>query len=111
MTDEPLDRVEVTVFELREVASGRIGYGDTKYHLQLLAMAADEIERLSAANEPEAPQDIEGTTVPRLRGKPCTCDNCLGSSVPCRVDAGERLGELWYCRKAAESSVKAAGDA
>lgn len=37
---------------------------------------------------------------PAVKGKPCTCDNCLGSSVPCRVEAGERLGELWYCRKA-----------
>jgi hypothetical protein len=39
------------------------------------------------------------------RGKPCTCDNCLGSSVSCRVEAGQRLGELWYCRKAAESKA------
>ncbi len=37
------------------------------------------------------------------RGKPCTCDNCLGSSTSCRVDAGERLGDLWYCRKRAEN--------
>jgi hypothetical protein len=33
-------------------------------------------------------------------GKPCTCDNALGSSRPCGVDAGERLGELWFCEKA-----------
>lgn len=38
------------------------------------------------------------------RGKPCTCDNCLGSSCPCRVDAGERLGDLWYCRKQADAA-------
>jgi len=37
---------KVSVFELREVASGRIGHGDTKYHLHLLALAADEIECL-----------------------------------------------------------------
>lgn len=36
-------------------------------------------------------------------GKTCTCDNCLGSSRPCSIDAGERLGELWYCRKLADS--------
>lgn len=41
------------------------------------------------------------------RGKPCTCDNALGSSCACRVDAGERLGDLWYCRKRAESAEKA----
>lgn len=35
------------------------------------------------------------------RGKPCTCDNCLGSSCACRVDSGEQLGELWYCQKRA----------
>lgn len=46
MTNEKRD-TPVSVFELREVASGRIGYGDTKYHLHLLGLAADEIERLS----------------------------------------------------------------
>lgn len=35
---------KVTVFELREVAAGRIGHGDTKYHLKLLAAAADALE-------------------------------------------------------------------
>jgi len=40
---------------------------------------------------------------PAPRGKPCTCDNCLGSSCACRVDAGEKIGELWYCWKRAES--------
>jgi hypothetical protein len=40
-TDTP-----VSVFELREVASGRIGYGDTKYHLRLLGLAADRIDEL-----------------------------------------------------------------
>lgn len=39
--------VPVTVDELRRVASGAIGYGDTRYHLHLLALAADEIERLT----------------------------------------------------------------
>lgn len=37
---------QVSIFILREVAAGRIGFGDTKYHLKLLAEAADEIERL-----------------------------------------------------------------
>lgn len=40
-------------------------------------------------------------------GKPCTCDNCLGSSCPCRVDAGGVLGALWYCRKRAEADARA----
>jgi hypothetical protein len=39
------------------------------------------------------------------RGKPCTCDNCLGSSCACRVEAGERLGDLWYCRKQYENPI------
>jgi hypothetical protein len=39
------------------------------------------------------------------RGKPCTCDNCLGSSCACRIEAGERLGELWYCRKQHENPI------
>lgn len=51
------------------------------------------MEWRSSAQETSAP-----------RGKPCTCDNCLGSSTSCRVDAGERLGDLWYCRKRAEKA-------
>lgn len=47
----------------------------------------------------------EKASVPR--GKPCTCDNCLGSSTSCRVEAGERLGELWYCQKAANKNSSA----
>lgn len=49
---------------------------------------------------------IDGSSVetPAPRGKPCTCDNCLGSSTSCRVEAGERLGDLWYCRKSAEAA-------
>jgi hypothetical protein len=44
------------------------------------------------------------------RGKCCTCDNCLGSSTSCRVDAGERLGDLWYCEKRyRESQAKTKG--
>jgi hypothetical protein len=45
------------------------------------------------------------------RGKCCTCDNCLGSSTSCRVDAGERLGDLWYCEKRyRESQAKTGAD-
>jgi hypothetical protein len=33
-----------TVGELRSVASGKWGHGDTAYHLKLLALAADRIE-------------------------------------------------------------------
>lgn len=29
--------------------------------------------------------------------KPCTCDNCLGSSVRCR--GAENLGRGWYCQQ------------
>jgi hypothetical protein len=50
----------------------------------------------------ETARKLLALTAPR--GKPCTCDNCLGSSTTCRVEAGEKLGELWYCRKAAERS-------
>jgi hypothetical protein len=45
VTNEKTD-TPVSVFELREVASGRIGYGDTKYHLRLLGLAADRIDEL-----------------------------------------------------------------
>lgn len=33
-------------------------------------------------------------------GKPCTCDNSLGSSCACRAESGARLGDLWFCDKA-----------
>lgn len=41
-------------------------------------------------------------------GKRCTCDNCLGSSRPCGVENGERLGALWYCGKAWDEVQRAA---
>lgn len=33
------------------------------------------------------------------RGKPCTCEDTSESA--CGVNNGARLGELWYCRRAA----------
>lgn len=40
------------------------------------------------------------------RNKPCTRDNCLGSSTSCRVEADERLGELWHRRKRTHSGAQ-----
>lgn len=60
----------------------------------------------SSATPPASP-----TAGEKPRGKPCTCDNCLGSSCACYVDTGGQLGELWYCRKRAESKTAPAVDA
>lgn len=46
----------VTLFELREAAKGRLGYGDTRWHLHLLGLAADRIEAL----EKPASEPVEG---------------------------------------------------
>lgn len=43
---------------------------------------------------------------PEPYGKPCTCDNALGGSCLCYVEAGGKLGQLWYCRKAAEAAER-----
>jgi len=81
-TDTP-----VSVFELREVASGRIGYGDTKYHLRLLELAADEIERLSSAVEPPAPLDLEKVYVAEV------CFNFEGGCETVGVYRGREKAE------------------
>jgi|SRR6185312_16383405 len=84
--------------------------------------AADEIERLQRANSVDAAMRIAMTTGPvcpvarailsealadrttdepaALRGKPCTCSDTAVSA--CGVAQGDRLGELWYCRRAAQ---------
>jgi hypothetical protein len=36
------------------------------------------------------------------RGKPCTCPDT--STTACGVERGSKLGELWYCRRAAEKT-------
>lgn len=79
--------------------------GDLLAAAKALLSARDDAATVSATLQLR--EAVRGKPIPSFRGKPCTCDNCLGSSVPCRVEAGERLGELWYCRKAAESPLKA----
>lgn len=44
------------------------------------------------------------------RGKPCTCDNCLGSSISCHVEAGGQLGDLWYCVKQSGARTAVEGE-
>jgi hypothetical protein len=51
----------VTVDELRQAASGQFGYADTEWHLHLLSLAADEIERLSQ-QQTEPDHSHEGET-------------------------------------------------
>jgi hypothetical protein len=45
----------------------------------------------------------EQDTAPR--GKPCTCDTSCGGSIPCYVESGGTLGELWYCQKRAATET------
>jgi hypothetical protein len=37
-------------------------------------------------------------------GKRCTCDTSRGGSIPCYVESGGKLGDLWYCAKARQES-------
>ncbi len=52
----------------------------------------EELERLMKAISP--PVDV-----PAPRGKPCTCPDT--SATACGVERGHKLGELWYCQRAA----------
>ena len=64
---------------------------------QFAAKHEDEFKRgLDAAIDRVAP------TKNAPRGKPCTCSDTSKSA--CGVEQGSRLGELWYCRRAHETS-------
>lgn len=49
-------------------------------------------------------------TSPAQRGKPCTCDTSCGGSIPCYVDGGGKLGELWDCQKRAGREIAPPAD-
>jgi hypothetical protein len=84
------------IAEVREIL-GRFDSEDVR------VMARRAMERIGdLESDPESPEKAEA----RPRGKPCTCSNSLGSSISCPVESGAQLGELWYCRKAAESHLK-----
>jgi len=55
-----------------------------------LKVAADAIDEWNKRPAPD---------VPAPRGKPCTCPDT--SATACGVERGHRLGELWYCQRAA----------
>jgi|GEM_PF-6511781 len=40
----------------------------------------------------------------QISGKRCTCDTSNGGSIPCYVESGGKLGELWHCAKAGQES-------
>ncbi len=47
---------------------------------------------------------VAGNAKEKPRGKPCTCPDT--SSTACGVERGNKLGELWYCRRAAEKATQ-----
>src|SRR5439155_164648 len=49
----------------------------------------------------------EGCNAIKPYGKPCTC---YGSTHGCSVDAGHRLGELWFCQKRWDALLKERGE-
>lgn len=71
-----------------------------------LSRVHDALERIdpTAASIVRAaiePPGVDGLFVDNFapRGKPCTCPDT--SATACGVERGHKLGELWYCQRAA----------
>jgi hypothetical protein len=81
-----------------DAGSGAVSV-DLSTHLQSPHGQA-QLQQVAALRSLAQPQGEQK----QVRGKRCTCDTSNGGSIPCYVESGGKLGELWYCAKKGKES-------